>query len=373
MRRAVVLTVSIAAIAALTWAWAAAPKTVAVEKGKAKAAEAPAAPGTATLVDRLFKRTKFAAIPKDKNANLQNVLDKLAKESGVAFEINEPAFLNLNPLEDEAGSPPRARASAKIMAEKGLPARETTLAVRLKQVLARVPSSSGATFMVRRDHIEITSGAQQAAEVLALQFPGPLFGPLGGQVGGGLQIGGGLQGGAQLGGGLAVGGQIGGFGGGLQIGGGLQGGAQLGGGLAVGGQIGGFAGGLQIGFHVGRGQQVPLVHAVLERRPFSEALKVLQGQVKQNIVLDVRAGEKAKAPVSATLLNSPLDSALFVLAEMVELRVVRLDNTFFVTAPEKAKALQDAWQKHEKKMRAVEGPPPGPEAKEEGPAPPGGT
>lgn len=49
------------------------------------------------------------------------------------------------------------------------------------------------------------------------------------------------------------------------------------------------------------------------------------------------------------------------LAEMADLRVVRLDNVFFVTTPERVKALQDAWEKHGKKGRALEAPPPGPE------------
>ena len=45
-------------------------------------------------------------------------------------------------------------------------------------------------------------------------------------------------------------------------------------------------------------------------------------QTEYNIVLDNRAGEKGKAEVSARFVNTPLDTAVNFVADMVDLRTV---------------------------------------------------
>ena len=59
-----------------------------------------------------------------------------------------------------------------------------------------------------------------------------------------------------------------------------------------------------------RGPFLPLVHASFSKSPLSEALKDLADQADFNIVLDNRAGEKAKTPVTAKFRNTPLDTAV---------------------------------------------------------------
>jgi hypothetical protein len=107
--------------------------------------------------------------------------------------------------------------------------------------------------------------------------------------------------------------------------------------------------------------QVPLVNLVVERQPLEEVLKELAEQVDYGLSLDPRIGEKARLSVSARLLNAPLDSALLVIAEMADLRPVRLDNHFFITTAERASKLPGDWWKYKpKKKRALDNlPPPG--------------
>src|SRR5262249_56653278 len=127
--------------------------------------------------------------------------------------------------------------------EKRLPgSRRTTLDAVLRKVLARVPCQSGATFMLRRDCVEITTVAAQHEEVWGKDYEGPFL---------------------------------------------------------------------------------PLVHAELDKKPLAEALDELAKASGFNVVVDTRVAEKAKAPVSARLLNTPLDTAVRLLADMAELKPVQ--------------------------------------------------
>ena len=51
-------------------------------------------------------------------------------------------------------------------------------------------------------------------------------------------------------------------------------------------------------------------------------------------------GEKGKFPVTASLLNVPVDSAVLILAEMAELKPVLIDRVIYVTTPENATRLR---------------------------------
>ena len=74
-------------------------------------------------------------------------------------------------------------------------------------------------------------------------------------------------------------------------------------------------------------------------KPFLDAVRELAGQTGASIVIDGRASEQAKKPVTAALYQAPLRSALRVLADMVELKVVAVDNILYVTTPENADKL----------------------------------
>lgn len=93
----------------------------------------------------------------------------------------------------------------------------------------------------------------------------------------------------------------------------------------------------------------PLVNAEFEKRPLDAALKKLATDTDTNIVIDSRVGDKAKTPVTERLLNMPLDTAVLLLADMADLKSVRLDADYYVTTKENAEALR----KEQEKRRAA--------------------
>ncbi len=96
-------------------------------------------------------------------------------------------------------------------------------------------------------------------------------------------------------------------------------------------------------FYRGRpeGPLPPLVSAVFEKVPLEDALKLLGEENEANIVLDARAAEKARAPVTARFTNVPLDTAALLLADMAGLKSVDVDGVIYVTSRENAKALRE--------------------------------
>jgi hypothetical protein len=89
-----------------------------------------------------------------------------------------------------------------------------------------------------------------------------------------------------------------------------------------------------------QGPFLPLVHAVFDRRSLAQALKVLAERSGRSIVIDARVGEKAETPVSASLLNTPVDTATRLLADMAGLKVFLVDNILYVTTPATAARLE---------------------------------
>src|SRR5262249_44469214 len=85
----------------------------------------------------------------DPKITLVEALDQLVKIAGVTFDVDEKAFkfemLN-DVLKTEVANP---NAIPKMP--------RTTLAHVLKIILGRVPVTSGATYLIRKDHIEITT------------------------------------------------------------------------------------------------------------------------------------------------------------------------------------------------------------------------
>jgi hypothetical protein len=216
----------------------------------------------------------------DPKIRLSDVLDDLSLRMDVTFDVNEAAF-----REQDGGGVPDVMSTP--IAEKPFPTmREVTWATVLRKVLSRIPALSGATYIIRRDVIEITTNKFAAAEkvirvypVADLVIPIPnsfnassviqqttilgFAGSFGNQGGfnlggfGGLAgIGGGLAGIGGFGGGLAgLGGGLAGLGGGLAgLGGGLAGLGGFGGGLGgFGGGLGGFGGGFGGALGIGGG------------------------------------------------------------------------------------------------------------------------
>lgn len=96
---------------------------------------------------------------------------------------------------------------------------------------------------------------------------------------------------------------------------------------------------------------VPTVDLDLERRPIDKALREISMQTGINIVLDPKAGDKAKAEVSATLTRTAVDTAVILLADMADLTVVPLDTVLYVTTRAHADVLREELEKRETKDR----------------------
>jgi len=93
------------------------------------------------------------------------------------------------------------------------------------------------------------------------------------------------------------------------------------------------------------GPHLPLINVVLDKRSLEDAVHELTDLSDLNIVVDTRAGEKAKTPVSARFLNTPLDTALRLLTDMADLSLVHIDNVLYVTTKENAEALEARLEK----------------------------
>lgn len=87
----------------------------------------------------------------------------------------------------------------------------------------------------------------------------------------------------------------------------------------------------------------PLVSVAFDKVPLESVLKELNGY--GNVVLDVRAGKEAQAPVTADLTNVPLDTAVRLFADMAGLKAVPLDNALYVTSKDNARALLEEREK----------------------------
>jgi hypothetical protein len=123
---------------------------------------APAPPPPEPLVKKLYKPVNFKGID-DPKVTLADVLGLLSRQYDITFDVNDRGFKleNVQDVEKtEVANPP-------IREMKGV-----RLAMVLHKILSRVPVQSGAVFLVRGDHLEITTGAFRDAEVWG-DFRGP--------------------------------------------------------------------------------------------------------------------------------------------------------------------------------------------------------
>ncbi len=219
-------------------------------------------PRTIEIKNTMLKQVRYAGL-KDGDFKLSEVLEQLSRFYNLEFDINEKAFAADGVMD--------VNNQIIATADKPLPPINGSLSTVLKKIVGRIPAGSTATFLIRRESIEITTGAAAIAEkvvriypVADLVYPPPSafnqqaglqqatlygqagsfgltqqavqnqgfgnaimaggIGALGG--GGGMGAGGGLGGGGALGGGF---GMLGG-----------NGGVALGGGMAMAGNGGNF-------------------------------------------------------------------------------------------------------------------------------------
>jgi RNA polymerase sigma factor (sigma-70 family) len=84
----------------------------------------------------------------------------------------------------------------------------------------------------------------------------------------------------------------------------------------------------------------PLVYAVFDKVPLPEALAELGHTTGSNVVLAGRLGQAGETKITADLTGVPLDTAVVILANMADLKLVRLDNVYYVTSRERARLLE---------------------------------
>lgn len=92
----------------------------------------------------------------DARATLSDALDQLSTRFNLTFDINEKAF-EMDNLKDVARTP--------VADPTPLPPMNATLATVLRKILHRVPATSGTTYLIRRDRIEITTETFVRAEL----------------------------------------------------------------------------------------------------------------------------------------------------------------------------------------------------------------
>jgi hypothetical protein len=109
----------------------------------------------------LSQPVKFPGLD-DPKTTLSEALEALAKRYNLSFDINEKAFKFENVMDV---------AKTEIATPNPIPEMHTTLSTVLRKVLARIPVPSGATYIIRRDVIEVTTGTFAGAEKTVRVYP----------------------------------------------------------------------------------------------------------------------------------------------------------------------------------------------------------
>jgi tetratricopeptide (TPR) repeat protein len=113
------------------------------------------------LRDALLNTVRFEGFD-DAKTTLVEALDVLARRYNVSFDVNEKAFQVdqvMDVLKSEIANP------------NPIPPMNATLGTVLKKILSRIPAQSGATYLIRKDQIEITTGTFAAAEKAVRVYP----------------------------------------------------------------------------------------------------------------------------------------------------------------------------------------------------------
>jgi len=205
----------------------------------------------------------------DPDTKLSDALVHLGRIANVSFEINQKAFND--EMVENLAEKPVGRAIPKMA--------NTSLERVLPRIFERVPSPSGATFVVRGGVVEITTRRQAS----------PLRWSWG-----------------------------------------------------------------QVERVVNNNEELPSPKPpettfAFEKRDLRDALQEIADATGVNIVLDGRAQDKGRTPITATMRNAGIPSALTVLADMADLAVVPLEDAVYVTTKENAKAMRSQQEKAEMK------------------------
>ncbi len=78
----------------------------------------------------------------------------------------------------------------------------------------------------------------------------------------------------------------------------------------------------------------------LDEVPFNKAVRSLAKSHGINLVIDPKVAKQAEAPVSLQLESTGLETAVRLLAELANLKSVRMGNVMFITTPEKAEKIR---------------------------------
>ena len=97
---------------------------------------------------------------------------------------------------------------------------------------------------------------------------------------------------------------------------------------------------------------VPVVSAKFDKVPLAEALANLADESGTNVILASYAAKEGETKVTANLTGVPLDTAVVILADMADLKLVRLGNVYYVTSRKRARVLQ----KEEQERRLADEP-----------------
>jgi len=206
--------------------------------------------------ERLYKAVELNSDDedffKDPATTVQAALDRIAKKGEFDYRINDDAF------EAKAGGTAKQRLSAKL--KEGGPfsiTKDVTLATLLNDVLARMPGEGedGATFLLRADHIEITTRGAARLEIYPANFAGPFM---------------------------------------------------------------------------------PLVNVDFDQVPLPEALKELVVLSGIRVKLDPHTDGRSKRVVTLRLKNTPVDTAVRLVADQADLTSLRIDYTLSVTTFKRA-------------------------------------
>jgi hypothetical protein len=95
----------------------------------------------------------------------------------------------------------------------------------------------------------------------------------------------------------------------------------------------------------------PETSVAFDKRELREALQEIADATGVNIALDGRAQDLGKTPVTITLRDVAVDTAVKLLADMAGLQAVLVDEVFYVTTKENAQALRD--EELNRRMAAV--------------------
>src|ERR1051326_1488482 len=79
----------------------------------------------------------------------------------------------------------------------------------------------------------------------------------------------------------------------------------------------------------------------LEDIPLKKAVRDLARQHGINLVIDPRIAKQADTPVSLQLDNTGLETTIRLLAELANVKAVRMGNVMFVTSEERAKKIRE--------------------------------